>query len=932
MNPEEETAQATASTLRPPPEQLDTALAADSASQPVPKPGLARGTAIGRFIVVDTLGAGAMGEVVLAYDPDLHRRVAVKVLRSGLMVQGAAAVQRMLREARAMAKVSHPNVITVFEVDQMASGRSFIAMEFVDGGTLRTWGRKAHGWREVVEVYAAAGAGLAAAHAQGLVHRDFKPDNVLIGKDGRVRVTDFGLVGALDDDETFSEAAVLTASSSGSRTAKLGPADATLTRTGSLLGTPAYMAPEDAKRLDARSDQFSYCVALYEALYRERPFAGDTLMELRSNVCSGRRRPVPSDADVPRWLREVVERGLELDPDARWPDMHALLRALERDPSRARRQLAFGLAGLGLVGTAFAFASGGHEPGAPTCDRGEEKTATLWNEPRATTLREAFGRADPEHATAGFEAIQTAMDGFVSAWQAGHLDACEAHQVRNDQSAVMFDRRMLCLQRRLERVDALLGAFENPDATSVGAATQIEGAMPSVETCADVESLQSMVPPPDAPDRRKEWKRLQFAIDRADALGVAGRQLAAIDAYAELREDIEAVGHPPLSARYLQNYGNALIRVEKYTEAIDVLADAPEAAARSDDPRIEANVWLLLARAHGFGLDDAKAGAWAARAAEVAAVRADDQPMMQLNIQFTQAILAENAGDYPQAVAAARRAVRSAEEILGHAHRNTSAAWGTLGNALHRVGAFDEAREAHETSLAIDRGLHEDPHPDVAASLINIGLLDEETGDYDAARERYEEALEIYEKSVGKEHGAYGTALLNLASNAANRGDFEAARARYQEVLAFYEQTLPEGHADFGTVHVDLAEVAMAQARLDEALAEATQGVNIRVAALGPDHPKVMLGRTTLGRVLLAREEHEPAERELREAKRIADASLGHDHPDHVDILVALGEVLLATGRAAEARPLLERAVALATDAPPEKRTRAEAALARATE
>ncbi len=919
------TARATASTVRP----LDVNdVTAASGSDAAQMPSLRRGAQIGRFIAVDQLGAGAMGEVVLAYDPDLHRRVAVKVLRAALMAAGGqAAVQRMLREARAMAKVSHPNVITVFEVDQMDTGQSFIAMEYIDGGTLRTWAKEPRQWHEVVEVYRAAGAGLAAAHTEGLVHRDFKPDNVLIGKDRRVRVTDFGLVGALGVHETTAADAELSSQSELTRTGKANSPDVTLTRTGSMLGTPAYMAPEEAKRLDARSDQFSFCVALYEALYGERPFAGDSLMELRNNVCTGQRRPVPGNADVPRWLAEAIGRGLEVDPEARWPDMPTLLRALHRQPGRRPRQIAYGIAALGITGGALAVATSGTTPVPPSCDDGSDDTRAVWNEDRANTLNAAFAKADSANAAAAVDAVRVATDAFVHAWQAGHLDACEAHLIRNEQSAALFDRRMLCLGRRLEKVDILLDVFESADATSVDAATRIEGAMPSVDTCADAEALQSLVPPPDAPDVHEEWKRLQLSIDRADALGVAGQQIPALAAYAEIHERVDAVGHPPLTGRYLQNYANALIRVQKHTEAIELLADAPEAAARADDARLEANVWLLLARAHGYGLNDAKAGAWAARAAEVAAVRAREQPLMQLNIQFTQAILAQNAGDYAQATSAARRAVTSAEEVFGRAHRNTSAAWGTLGNALHHSGKLAEAREAHETSLEIDRGIHDGPHPDVAASLINIGLLDEETGDHEAARTRYEEALSIYEQSVGKEHGNYGDALLNLASNAANRGDFDDARRRYLDVLAFYEKTLPEGHADYGTVYIDLAEVALAKRELDEALLQARRGVSNRVASLGEDHPKVMLARTTLGRVLLAREAFADAETELLAAQRIADAALDPDHADHIDILVALGEVLVATERSPDARPLLERAVTLAEKAPPAKLAHARAAL-----
>jgi len=872
-----------------------------------------------------------MGEVVLAYDPDLHRRVAVKVLRGGAVAHaGAPAVQRMLREARAMAKVSHPNVITVFEVDQAADGQNFIAMEYVDGGTLRAWAQAEHSWHEVLEVYTAAGRGLAAAHAQGLVHRDFKPDNVLIGRDGRVRVTDFGLVGALDESDTF-EAADLAASLESLDTGRAHPSsEATLTRTGSLLGTPAYMAPEDAKHLDARSDQFSFCIALYEALYGERPFAGETLAELRSNVCDGRRRDVPGDTDVPGWVRASIERGLARDPDQRWPDMAALLSALDKDPGERKRRWIYGGTAVLLTSTALAFASRAGPAEQPPCDDGSNKLTTLWNDERSAALQTAFTKANPEAASEGFAAVDDAVSTFIAGWKAGHLDACEAHVVRKDQSAQMFDRRMLCLQRRTERLDALLGAFEQPDAATVAAADRFGGAVPSADTCADPEAMQSMIPPPDAPDTRKEWKRLQLAIDRADALGVAGREPQALEAYAEIREDVAAVGHPPLSARYLQNYGSGLIRHQQYTQAIEVLEGAPEAAARSDDPRIEANVWLLLARAYGFGLNDPKAGAWATRAAEVAAVRARDQARMQLNIQFTQAILAEQSGDYARAVSSARRAVEGSLEVFGRAHRNTSAAYGTLGNALHKSGDLEQARVAHETSLAIDRGLHDEPHPDIGHSLLNLGLLDEERGDYEHARTQYEEALSIYSATVGKTHGAYGTALLNLASNAASRLDFEDARKRYTEVLAHYEETLPPGHADFATVHVNLAEVSLGQGKLDKALAEAQEGLALRIAALDPAHPKVMLAHTTVGRVQLARGEVEAAERAFRTALKLADDALSPEHVDRIDILIGLGEVLIADGRTSEAKPLLQRAVELAADAPPAKLEHARAALERA--
>lgn len=928
VNPEDVTRQATASTLRPPEAEVITSNDGVESATTV----LKRGVSIGRFVMIDRLGAGAMGEVVLAYDPDLHRRVAIKVLRAGLFSSsGDAAVQRMLREARAMAKLSHPNVITVFEVDQMHSGQSFIAMEFIDGGTLREWRERSPSWREVLDVYAAAGEGLAAAHDQDLVHRDFKPDNVLMGDDGRVCVTDFGLVGALDGETESVHSSVRetgrdTASSGSGRISA--EADVTLTHTGSMLGTPAYMAPEQGKDLDDRSDQFSFCVSLYEALYGHRPFAGDTLAELRANVCDGNRLEVPRETKVPRRIRDVVERGLATDPAQRWPNMRSLLAALRRDPRDQRGRWLFGAIALGLTGGALSLAAAAGGKTAAKCSDGAERVSAIWNDERSTNLREAFTQADAEAATDAHASVDQALSTFVDGWKAGHLDACEAHQVRKEQSAAMFDRRMLCLQRRLDRTDALLDAFDSPDANAVAAANQIGGAVPSVETCANTELLASMVPPPDAPATRKEWKRLHHAIDRADALGVAGREADALTAFAEVRTDIEGLDHGPQLARYLQNYGNALIRNSRFEDAIEVLGSAPEAAARADDPRVEANVWLLLARAHGFGLGDPKTASWMARAAEVAALRAGNDPTTQLNIQYTRAVLAQEAGDYLQAVDAAQRTVASAEKVFGHEHRNTSASYGTLGNALHKVGKLEAAREAHSTSLEIDRGLHDGPHADIGHSLINIALLDDDAGDPMAAKAGFEEAMKVYEQAVGTDHAFYRDALLNLASNAAKRKDFDAARKGYAEMLAFYEETLPKGHADFGRIHVNLAEISLAEENLDDAIHEGKRGLAIRLEALGADHPKVLLAHLTLGRIHLAREEYDAAEKGLREALRIADASLPADHSDRVDVLIPLGEVLLKSNRRADAEPLLKLAVELAADGPAERLVRAQALLA----
>ncbi|HUJ57525.1 MAG TPA: protein kinase [Kofleriaceae bacterium] len=295
------------------------------------------GTVVGgQYRVERLIGRGGMGIVYLARDLRLGREVALKL---GSASAPAAAVRAEL-EARALAKLSHPNVVTIYQVGECAGG-SYIAMEYVAGGTAREWVRaQPRRWQSVVQLYLAAGDGLAAAHAAGLVHRDFKPDNVLVGDDGRPRVADFGLVhGALASHEPEG-------------------GGQGVTQTGVRLGTPAYMAPEQLAcgRADASSDQFAFCASLWEALFGRRAFAGGTPTELADAIAEGPPR-LPERRDVPAWVIAALRRGLAPERDARWPSLVALLAALRREPHRRRRRFAIGsVIALALAGTAATFA------------------------------------------------------------------------------------------------------------------------------------------------------------------------------------------------------------------------------------------------------------------------------------------------------------------------------------------------------------------------------------------------------------------------------------------------------------------------------------------------------------------------------------------------------------------------------------------------
>jgi len=314
----------------------------------LPCPILPRGAAFGRYLIVDCVGAGAMGVVYEAYDLQLTRKVALK-LASDLVRSGEGTSQshvRLLREAQSMARLSHPNVVAVFDAG-ILEDRVFIAMEFVGGLTLRQWlAKRPRSVAEILDVFVQAGRGLSAAHRAGLVHRDFKPDNVLVDGGGRVRVADFGLArpalgqvepispGPCAGDNTDGRAAAV-------RTPDLARTWPSPIDTGSVVGTPAYMAPEQiaGREADHRSDQFSFCAALFEALYGVLPFEGHSASAVAFSIAMGRVRRIPSEPPVPPWIGPILRRGLAVRPEHRHSSIDALIANLSSRPSRESRRL-----------------------------------------------------------------------------------------------------------------------------------------------------------------------------------------------------------------------------------------------------------------------------------------------------------------------------------------------------------------------------------------------------------------------------------------------------------------------------------------------------------------------------------------------------------------------------------------------------------------
>ena len=475
------------------------------------------GAQLGRYLVIECIGAGGVGEVYRAYDTKLSREVALKLLRSRRRQTPTSSGRsrgelRMLREAQAMAQLSHPNVLPVFDVEETDYGLA-LAMEFVPGATLHEWFHvKARTWQEILDMFVQAGRGLAAAHQAGIIHRDFKPGNVMVdARDGRARVTDFGLArhantGAHDGDARTNAPS---SASSGEpdraandekfRAAFERARTATtltqpVTAAGAVMGTPAYMSPEAAAGLivDEQSDQFSFCVALYESLYGRRPeWSSDG--PLAAIVPD---RAPESGTAIPTWLTRTIMRGLLRDPEARWPSMSALADELERTPIRHRRnrRAALGLLGAALIGTTFLLTANAKEE---RCREEQYSGVSAWGPTASHALEAAFSRAN---ANTTFARLAPELDAYHDAWIHARAETCRATHVRHEQSDALLDRSVACLDQRNNELAAVLEVLREDSSSVLEHAVDMVSKLRGLESCRDHAYLAAAVPPPEDPE------------------------------------------------------------------------------------------------------------------------------------------------------------------------------------------------------------------------------------------------------------------------------------------------------------------------------------------------------------------------------------------------------------------------------------------------
>ncbi|MEM7155694.1 MAG: serine/threonine-protein kinase [Myxococcota bacterium] len=522
---------------------------------------------LGRYEIERELGEGGMGVVYLAYDPELDRKVALKLLRRRVGEGDDDETEHRLRqEARAMARLRHTHVVNVHDVG-LHRERLFLAMEYVPGQTLGRWlsQQAPRPWTEIVRVFVDAGRGLAAAHAADMVHRDFKPDNVLIDDDGVVKVTDFGIAVAMEGDEYAGTA---------------------------RAGTPRYMSPEQlrGKTVDPRSDQFSFCIALYEALLGQHPFAGDEREGSAAAILKGQLQTPPARHTVPGWVLDAVTRGLSARPDERWPTMEALLHTLQRDPAvRRRRILAGGAAVLGASVLAFTMGRTAALDAVDPCDDGREKSAAVWDPTQRDTLREHFGAQSEAFGASSFDAAAKSMDAWATSWGDAYTALCRSRHERTDEG---YEQRMTCLDRQRREAEDLVALLGEADASVVAEAPQLTRNLPFTRECTE-GPLDPSQPPAEIADEVEQIRRELATLDvyrRAHQVEDHPERLA------ELSDRAEALGYPRLVTEVRISRARDHLLRRDHDPAQELMQDAYGASLEQGDLHMTMEVALVLLR------------------------------------------------------------------------------------------------------------------------------------------------------------------------------------------------------------------------------------------------------------------------------------------------------------------------------------------------
>jgi tetratricopeptide (TPR) repeat protein/tRNA A-37 threonylcarbamoyl transferase component Bud32 len=817
-----------------------------------------------RYSIEQLLGAGGMGAVYAAYDRELKRRVALKVLRPESRT--GSADEALQREAQAMARLSHPNVVGVYDVGRLEDGRVFVAMELVEGTSLRKWLSVPRPPREILGKFLDAGRGLAAAHQAGLIHRDFKPDNVLVADNGAVRVADFGLArtrGAAEGDRA---------------------------------GTPRYMSPEqlEGSAADERSDQFAYCVALYQALYGEHPFPEKSL---KDGPLKPARKPLA-------WTWPILERGLAARPEDRHPSMGALIAALENDPWRRRRRQAV------LVVALLAIAAAGVRLASPAspCAGQERMLAGAWDGARKDAVRRSLSATSAALGPDVFSHLEPVLDRYARGLVSAQTDACEATRVRGEQSEALLDKRTACLQGWRARLEALTALLSSPP-VALDKVTPAAFALPDVRACADVRALLSGVEPPASAEAAARVAPGREAVAQAMALIDLGNAREAREKAGEALAIARKERYEPLEAEALLALGTAQSDLRENAEAVTNLESAALTGEASRDDSVVARARVKLVYTVGFQMADPGGRSREGPRADAALRRLGDPPEERARLLNNFAAIEATIGDSARALELRREALRRAEPYLGSDHPLVALLMGQAGADLHRLGRDDEARAMQERGLVTQERLYGKLHPLVATSAMNLGSTLRALGRFDDALAAQQRALSIREQVFGADSTDAAMVLNNLANLYEDMGRYQDGADAIRRALRNYAAHGMEQHPYSAIGEGNLGNLLDDQDLREEALQHHRRSLELYRAQPDPATPYACKAQLWVACDLVLLGRPREAQPEYEEAIGGLERKLGPVHPEIAFAHYQYAEALRQRGQLARALALHRKAL-----------------------